>query len=95
VPRLFALDQNFPEPIVDALADFLARRRIATGRHYPTPVHLTAAYQWLGYRRGQFPVSEALAATALSLPLFPGISELEIELVADAISDFFHGRRSR
>jgi dTDP-4-amino-4,6-dideoxygalactose transaminase len=80
----------------DALADFLAARQIATGRHYPSPVHLTRAYGALGYRRGDFPVAEALADTALSLPLFPGISELEIELVTNAISEFFtRGRRSR
>ena len=63
----------------DALADFLAARQIATGRHYPSPVHLTGAFH-----------------TVLSLPLFPGISELEVELVTDAISEFFRrGRRSR
>jgi dTDP-4-amino-4,6-dideoxygalactose transaminase len=89
--HLFVIRTSKP----DALADFLATRQVATGRHYPAPVHLTAAYEWLGYRKGHFPVSEALADTALSLPLFPGISELEIELVTDAISEFFHGRRPR
>jgi dTDP-4-amino-4,6-dideoxygalactose transaminase len=78
------------------LADFLSAREVQTGRHYPSPVHLTRAYAGLGYGRGEFPVSEALANTTLSLPLFAGISANEVELVTDAISDFFsHGRRSR
>ncbi len=41
----------------DALAGFLAERGIGTGRHYPEPPHLSAAYTWLGYKRGDFPVT--------------------------------------
>jgi dTDP-4-amino-4,6-dideoxygalactose transaminase len=78
------------------LADFLSAREVQTSRHYPSPVHLTRAYAGLGYVKGEFPVSEALANTALSIPLFAGISENEVELVTDAVTDFFrHGQRSR
>jgi dTDP-3-amino-3,4,6-trideoxy-alpha-D-glucose transaminase len=73
----------------DALARFLSRRGIATGRHYPTPPHLCRAYAWLGHRRGSFPVAEALARGALSLPIFPGIREDQLESVVAAIDDFF------
>ena len=48
---------------------------IGVGIHYPTPVHLTAAYQGLGYRQGQFPVAEAAAGRILSLPMFPHLTE--------------------
>jgi dTDP-4-amino-4,6-dideoxygalactose transaminase len=72
-----------------AMADFLAARGIATGRHYPEPIHLSAAYAWLGYRRGAFPVAEALADELLSLPIFPGISEAQLNSVVEAVSDFF------
>lgn len=71
------------------LGDFLADRGIATGRHYPVPVHLTGAYEYLGYREGVFPVSERLAGECLSLPIFPGIVEAQIVAVVEGISDFF------
>ncbi|MGB3482208.1 MAG: DegT/DnrJ/EryC1/StrS family aminotransferase [Mycobacterium sp.] len=55
------------------LADLNAAE-IGAGVHYPTPVHLTAAYAHLGYRRGSFPVAETAAGRILSLPLYPHIS---------------------
>lgn len=73
----------------EALAVFLGERGIATGRHYPEPVHLTGAYRGLGYARGSFPVAEALAEEALSLPIFPGITEAQLEATADAATAFF------
>jgi len=71
------------------LAAFLADRGIATGRHYPIPVHLTRAYEHLGYREGAFPVAEALARECLSLPIFPGITEVQATAVVEGIRDFF------
>jgi dTDP-4-amino-4,6-dideoxygalactose transaminase len=73
----------------DLLASHLGERGIRSARHYPEPAHLTAAYAWLGYERGAFPVAEALAAECLSLPLYPGISEEQVERVVDAIQDYF------
>ncbi len=72
-----------------ALAGFLHARGIATGRHYPEPPHLSRAYAWLGYRRGAFPVTEALAPTLLSLPIYPGMSELQVEAVVEGVRAFF------
>jgi dTDP-4-amino-4,6-dideoxygalactose transaminase len=74
-----------------ALGAFLAARGIGTGRHYPHPVHLTRAYERLGYRRGAFPVAEALADETLSLPLFPGITEQQLAAVVREISRYFRG----
>jgi dTDP-4-amino-4,6-dideoxygalactose transaminase len=71
------------------LAEFLAERGIATGRHYPQPVHLCPAFAHLRYRPGDFPVAELLAAEALSLPLFPGMSSGQLTAVVSAINDFF------
>jgi dTDP-4-amino-4,6-dideoxygalactose transaminase len=71
------------------LAGFLRRRGISTGRHYPTPPHLSRAYRHLGYGRGSFPVTERLAAEGLSLPIYPGISETQIEAVTETIREFF------
>jgi dTDP-4-amino-4,6-dideoxygalactose transaminase len=76
----------------EGLASHLGTRGIATGRHYPVPVHLTGAYASLGYRRGSFPVAEALAAECLSLPVFPGIAEGQLEAVVGAVVDYFAAR---
>jgi dTDP-4-amino-4,6-dideoxygalactose transaminase len=74
-----------------ALGEFLRERGIGSGRHYPDPVHTSPAFRHLGYEAGAFPVSEALAAEVLSLPLFPGISEEQVEAVSAAIDDYFRG----
>ena len=74
-----------------ALADFLAERGIGSGRHYPEPPHLSEAYAGLGYRPGAFPVAEALSREALSLPLFPGMTEAQLDAVVDAVKTFFSG----
>jgi dTDP-4-amino-4,6-dideoxygalactose transaminase len=73
----------------DLLAAFLADRGIQTGRHYPQPQHLAPAYRSLGFAPGDFPVAEALAREALSLPLYPGISDAQLEWVCGAIHDYF------
>jgi dTDP-4-amino-4,6-dideoxygalactose transaminase len=73
----------------DALAEHLRERGIATGMHYPEPPHLSRAYASLGYGPGSFPVSESLAKELLSLPIYPGISELQVEAVGDAVIAFF------
>ena len=73
----------------ERLAEFLAGRGIATGRHYPIPVHLTRAYEQLGYRAGAFPVAETLARECLSLPIFPGIAEAQVAAVIDGVREFF------
>jgi len=75
-------------PNADALAGFLADRGIQTGRHYPEPPHLTPAFRNLGFGPGDFPRAEALAREGLSLPLYPGISEGQLERVCDAVRSY-------
>jgi dTDP-4-amino-4,6-dideoxygalactose transaminase len=75
----------------DELASFLRARGIGTGIHYPEPPHLSAAYAGLGYRPGDFPVTEALAGELLSLPMYPGISDAQLELVVDTVAAHFDG----
>ncbi len=69
----------------DAWRARLGAAGIGTGVHYPIPLHLQPAYQDLGYRRGDFPVSEAVAAEVLSLPMFPELTDQQVGAVADAI----------
>jgi dTDP-4-amino-4,6-dideoxygalactose transaminase len=73
----------------DALQAHLAARGIGTGLHYPVPLHLQTAYAGLGLARGAFPVTEAAAGEVLSLPMFPELTGDQIDLVADAIRDFY------
>jgi len=75
----------------EELAGFLADRGVGTGRHYPEPPHLSRAYSRLGYGEGTFPIAEALAREGLSLPIFPGIAQAELEAVTDGIRSFFAG----
>lgn len=69
----------------DALSRRLAASGIATGMHYPIPVHLQPAYADLGYRQGDFPISESLAESTLSLPLYPELQFAQIERVAATV----------
>ncbi len=69
----------------DELQKDLSGNNIATGLHYPLPLHLQEAYECLGYREGAFPVSEKVASEILSLPMFPGLTEDQVEYVAENI----------
>ena len=69
----------------DALRAALAEGGIATGVHYPTPVHLQPAYASLGYKPGAFPVSERASAEVVSLPVSPELTDAQIETVAAAV----------
>jgi dTDP-4-amino-4,6-dideoxygalactose transaminase len=72
----------------EGLQTHLQHTGIATGIHYPIPVHLQPAYQHLGYRRGVFPITERYAERILSLPMYPELSQISIERVTVAIKDF-------
>jgi dTDP-3-amino-3,4,6-trideoxy-alpha-D-glucose transaminase len=63
----------------------LRAQGIGTGIHYPIPIHLQEACTHLGYRRGQFPVTEAAAQRILSLPMFAELTEEQIELVTTSL----------
>ncbi len=60
---------------------------IGTGIHYPVPLHLQQAYQKLGYKQGDFPVTERLAAEILSLPMFPQLSDSQQQKVAAGVKE--------
>ena len=73
----------------EALMDYLKERGIASGLHYPIPIHLQPAYSELGYKPGDFPITEAYAETILSLPIFPELDDDKVAYVAGAIHDYF------
>jgi dTDP-4-amino-4,6-dideoxygalactose transaminase len=64
----------------------LAEAGIQTGIHYPIPCHLQPAYRYLGYQQGDFPHAEKLCQQILSLPMYPGITQEQIEWVSQRLS---------
>lgn len=72
----------------DELQEWLRAKCIASGIHFPVPIHLQPAYNHLGYSEGDFPVAEAYARRTLSLPMFPELTKEQIEYVAEAIRQF-------
>jgi dTDP-3-amino-3,4,6-trideoxy-alpha-D-glucose transaminase len=72
----------------DALREHLAEQGVASAVHYPVPIHRTSAYEGLRLGSGSLPVSEALAARICSLPLFPSMTDAELEQVAAAVAQF-------
>lgn len=69
----------------DEILQALASREIYCGIHYPIPLHLQQAYAYLGYRAGDFPVAEAASQRILSLPMFPEITDQQIDLVCEEL----------
>lgn len=85
VYHLFVIQTRFR----DELRNHLKNAGIETLIHYPIPPHLQEAFQGLKYHRGDFPHSERLAETIMSLPLWPGLKDEQVHRVAAAIRKFF------
>lgn len=75
-------------PERDALRDHLGRSGIASAIHYPTPIHLQPAYADAAAKPGDLPVSERLAAESCSLPIFPSITDAELDSIAAGVASF-------
>jgi dTDP-4-amino-4,6-dideoxygalactose transaminase len=72
------------------LQEYLFKNGISTLIHYPIPIHLQEAYSHLEIKKGTFPISETLAETNLSLPLWPGITDDQIGYISDKVRIFFN-----
>ncbi len=72
-------------PQREQLVARLTQARIGFGIHYPMPIHLMPAYEFLGYRHGDLPHTESAAGAILSLPMFPGLRDDEIDRVVEVI----------
>ena len=77
VYHVYAIRVSDREEVMKRLAD----QGIATGIHYPVPVHLQEAYRSLGHERGAFPIAERCAAEFVSLPMFPELTAAQLEIV--------------
>jgi len=72
----------------DRLEQYLSNAGIGTNKHYPIPVHLQKCYESLGYSRGDYPVAEEISGTELSLPMYYGMTEEEIDHVIETVNRF-------
>lgn len=72
----------------DKLIEYLNEKGIGTIIHYPIPPHLSEAYAYLGYKEGSFPITEKLANTVLSIPIYNGMTDEEQDYVIEAINGF-------
>ena len=73
----------------DAVSEALNEKGIQTMIHYPVPPHLQKAYNDLGYKKGDFPIAEEIAKTCLSLPVWPGMTRANTELITAKIEGFY------
>jgi dTDP-4-amino-4,6-dideoxygalactose transaminase len=71
----------------DRVAAELGERGVATGIHYPVPIHLQEAYRDRGFKPGSFPVTEAAARRVLSLPMYPELGQDDVRRVAGALGE--------
>jgi dTDP-4-amino-4,6-dideoxygalactose transaminase len=76
-------------PRRDELRQYLTDRQIGTEIYYPLPLHLQSSLTSLGYKQGDFPLSEAAAHEVLALPMYPELREDEQETVVDTIASFY------
>ncbi len=74
-------------PARDVVQAALKDRGVHTGLHYPVPLHLQEAYAHLGYSEGAFPVAESCGRRLLSLPMYPDLSEAQIEHVCNSLTE--------
>ena len=76
-------------PRRDELQAWLKSQGVSTGIHYPVPIHLQKAMSFLGDKAGDLPVTERAVEEALSLPMYPELTDEEIDFVADRIKVFY------
>jgi dTDP-4-amino-4,6-dideoxygalactose transaminase len=88
VYHVYAIRVAEREPLMKALGE----RGVASGIHYPIPIHLQEAYQELGHAPGSFPVAERCAAEFVSLPMFPELLPSQVEQVAQALREILEAR---
>ena len=72
----------------DKLEEYLIEKGIGTLKHYPIPIHLQRAYEDLGLPEGSFPIAEEISKTVLSIPMYYGMTEEQIDYVINSINEY-------
>jgi len=75
----------------DALRTHLSAAAVGTEIYYPVPLHLQQCFAYLGHKAGEYPLSEQAAAEALALPIYPELSEAQLQYVVDSIVAYYRG----
>jgi dTDP-4-amino-4,6-dideoxygalactose transaminase len=75
-------------PRRDALREHLTKHEVGTDLIYPVPLHLQKCYAGLGYGKGSFPIAEKVAETCVSLPIFPELTDAQVDQVISAVNSF-------
>ncbi|MBN4065742.1 DegT/DnrJ/EryC1/StrS family aminotransferase [Candidatus Amoebophilus asiaticus] len=73
----------------DEMQKYLQENGISSGLHYPIPLHLQSCFKHLGYKQGTFPNTEKLAENCLSFPVYPEITEEQIDYVTSKVYEYF------
>ncbi|HVS70037.1 MAG TPA: DegT/DnrJ/EryC1/StrS family aminotransferase [Phycisphaerae bacterium] len=74
----------------DALRDHLSKNGVGSNIYYPKPLHLQTCFANLGYKKGDFPITEKACDEVLALPIFPELTDSQLERVANTVLSFFH-----
>ena len=82
--HIFAIRCNRREELEKWLND----AGIGTNKHYPIPMHLQECYSDLGIKKGELPIAEEISETELSLPMYYGMTQEEIQFVIDRVNEF-------
>jgi dTDP-4-amino-4,6-dideoxygalactose transaminase len=80
---------NILAPRRDELAAFLKEKGIGTSIYYPIPLHLQKCFEYLGHKKGDFPVAERTCEEVLALPIFPELTADEVDYICDSITAFY------
>lgn len=72
----------------DELEKFLNDAGISTNKHYPIPMHLQGCYADLGFKKGDYPITEEISETELSIPMYYGMTDEEVQYVIDRMNEF-------
>ncbi|QGU96006.1 aminotransferase class I/II-fold pyridoxal phosphate-dependent enzyme [Clostridium bovifaecis] len=73
----------------DGLAEHLKKNEIGYSIYYPRPLHMQKAFEYLGYKEGDFPVAEKVSKEIIALPIYPEITKEEVEFVCETIKNFY------
>ena len=87
VYHIYAIRVQDRDEVMRQLAD----KGVGSGVHYPVPIHLQEAYRSLGYEPGTFPIAEGCAREFISLPMFPGLTSGQVEVVIQAAKEAVTG----
>lgn len=73
----------------DDLANYLKEKEVGYSIYYPMPLHLQKSFEYLGYKKGDFPISEKISQSIIALPIYPEITEDEVLYVCETIKNFY------